>query len=177
VRKTPLFSKVQDYVLKTSKIDKLFSNLEESIANIRTYLDAKGNNTEKLSLSGILNDVKDKDKYLSQAAAKLGWDVDFPALALPEIEAKVGTAIPDDILKPSLVLLNDVEALEKKVKNFVITNSIFDNSCWSSYGVEERKAPKNILDELAKAIDATSDVCAKNMSTIFLAIHLRMSAR
>lgn len=166
--KLPSFRKVQDYVLKTSKIDKLFSNLEESIANIRTYLDAKGNNTEKLSLLGISNDVKDKDKYLSQAAAKLGWDAYFPALALPEIEAKVGTAIPDDILKPSLILLNDVEALEKKVKSFVITNSIFDNSCWSSYGVEERKAPKNILDELAKAIDATSDVCAKKYVYDFL---------
>ncbi len=164
----PDFQKVQGYVLKAAKIDKLFFNLEESISNIRKYFESKSEFEKDIAPKGISKDVADLDKYLVDVAAKVGWTTSFDKFSLPSLHAHFNSGIATDIQSPSLRLLELTATLVKKCKGYVVTNNIFDDTCWNSFGVTVPKNVKDKLSDLATAIENTSKLIKKNYVYDFL---------
>lgn len=157
----PSFTKIQTYVIKTPKIDNLFANLESSIKNIRERFEKHDETVSEVPAKPILDLVKKYDEYLVTVASKLDWKYQFQAVTLPKITAAVSVSVDPSIRDYALKLLDLVAELEAKVKKYIVTNSIYDNSCYSRYGVEERKKPQKPEETFSKTIDYISSIIAK----------------
>ncbi len=164
----PSFKKVQDYVIKKPKIDALFEALEESIANIKKHFESEAAEQRRVDLGQFKAQIVKHDEYLISVAKCVGWALSFDEIKFPKVVANCNARISPEIRKDALALLDLVAHLETKVREFVISNSIFDNSCWSRYGAEEEKPSKDATERFAKAIEEITAIVNKKYIYDFL---------
>lgn len=124
-KRFPSFETIQNYVCKAEKTEEFLRRLNQSIEELRRYLQTPFNQSYRVSMESIRRSVQTRDEILRNALIALHIRERPHKPELPEMTADY-MEMPDPVLLPMAEkTLDTLSTLAQKIRTFIRMNNLY----------------------------------------------------